>query len=127
KRYFQALVELSPTAIVVTDLQANVSAWNPAAEQLFGYTAEEAIGRDLDDLVANREDLRAEGVRYTQAAIRGERIRAFGRRTRKDGSLIDVEIISEPIVVGEEPLVFLAIYHDVTELQHQKRYLAAVL
>jgi PAS domain S-box-containing protein len=127
KRYYQALVELSPTAIVVTDLQANVTAWNPAAEQLFGYTPEEAIGRNLDDMVANREDLRAEGVRYTQAAIRGERVRAFSRRTRKDGSLVDVEIISEPIVLGEEAIGFLAIYHDITELQHQKRYFESVL
>jgi len=127
RRYFQALVELSPTAIVVTDLQGNVSSWNPAAEQLFGYMPEEAIGRNLDDLVATREDLHAEGVRYTQAAIMGERVHAFAKRTRKDGSLVDVEIISEPIVVGEEPLGFLAIYHDVTELQHQKRYFEAVL
>ncbi len=127
RRYFQALVELSPTAIVVTDLRGNVSSWNPAAEKLFGYSAEEAIGRNLDDLVATREDLHAEGVRYTQAAVRGERVRAFTRRTRKDGSLVDVELISEPIVVGEETFGFLGIYHDVTELQHQKRYFESVL
>jgi PAS domain S-box-containing protein len=127
RRYLQAIVELSPTAIVVTDLQARVTAWNPAAEQLFGYTAEEAIGRSLDDLVATREDLHEEGARYTQAALRGERVRAFARRTRKDGSLVDVELISEPIVVAQEPHGFLAIYHDVTELQRQKRYFEAVL
>jgi PAS domain S-box-containing protein len=127
RRYSQAIVELSPTAIVVTDLEGNVSSWNPAAEKLFGYTAEEAIERNLDDLVATREDLHAEGVRFSQAAIRGERVRAFTRRTRKDGSLVDVEVISEPVRVGEEPVGFLAIYHDVTELQHQKRYFEAVL
>src|SRR5918996_140101 len=127
RRYLEAIVELSPTAIVVTDLRARVTAWNPAAEQLFGYPAEEAIGQSLDDLVASREDLHEEGIRNTQAALRGERVRAFARRTRKDGSLVDVELISEPIVVAEEPLGFLAIYHDVTELQRQKRYFEAVL
>src|ERR671919_44693 len=127
RRYLQAIVELSPTAIVVTDLQARVTAWNPAAEHLFGYTAEEAIGQSLDDLVATREDLHEEGARYTQAALRGERVRAFARRTRKDGSLVDVELVSEPIVVGQEPLGFLAIYHDITELQRQRRYFEAVL
>jgi PAS domain S-box-containing protein len=127
RRYLQALVELSPTAIVVTDLDARVRSWNPAAEQLFGYTAEEAVGQDLDDLVANRADLHEEGARYTQAALKGERVRAFARRTRKDGSLVDVELISEPIVVGEKPLGFLAIYHDISELQRQKRYFEAVL
>jgi PAS domain S-box-containing protein len=127
KRYLQALVEISPTAIVVTDLDARVRSWNPAAEQLFGYTAEEAVGEDLDDLVAAREDLRQEGAGYTQAALRGERVRAFARRTRKDGSLVDVELTSEPVVVGEKPLGFLAIYHDISELQRQKRYFEAVL
>jgi PAS domain S-box-containing protein len=127
RRYFEAIVELSPTAIVATDLQAQVTSWNPAAEQLFGYSAEEAIGKNLDDLVASREDLHEEGARYTEAAQRGERVRAFARRTRKDGSLVDVELISEPIVVGKEPLGFLAIYHDITELQRQKRYFEAVL
>src|ERR671919_115542 len=127
RRYLQAIVELSPTAIVVTDLQARVTAWNPAAEHLFGYTAEEAIGQSLDDLVATREDLHEEGARYTQAALRGERVRAFARRTRKDGSLVDVELVSEPIVVGQEPLGFLAIYHDITELQRQKRYFESLV
>jgi PAS domain S-box-containing protein len=127
RRYFEAIVEISPTAIVVTDLESRVRSWNPAAEQLFGYSAEEAIGKNLDDLVASREDLHEEGVRYTRAAQRGERVRAFARRTRKDGSLVDVELISEPIVVGQEPLGFLAIYHDVTELQRQRRYFEAVL
>jgi PAS domain S-box-containing protein len=127
RRYLQAIVQLSPTAIVVTDHEARVTSWNPAAERLFGYTADEAIGRNLDDLVATREDLHAEGARYSRAALKGERVRAFARRTRKDGSLVDVELISEPIVVGEESLGFLVIYHDVTELQQQKRYFQSLL
>jgi PAS domain S-box-containing protein len=127
RRYYEALVELSPTAIVATDPQAVVTSWNPAAEQLFGYTAEEAVGRPLDDMVANREDLHAEGAGYTEAALRGERVRAFARRTRKDGSLADVELISEPIIVAEEPLGFLAMYHDVTELQQQTRYYQSIV
>ena len=44
KRNLEPLLELSPTAIVITDLEAIVVAWNPAAERLFGYTAEEALG-----------------------------------------------------------------------------------
>jgi PAS domain S-box-containing protein len=127
RRYVEAIVELSPTAIVVTDLEANVTSWNPAAEQLFGYTAEEAIGRNLDDLVAARDELRAKATEYSQRALQGERVRAFAKRTRKDGSLVDVEIVSESVVVGDEHVGFLAIYHDITELQRQRRYFEAVL
>jgi PAS domain S-box-containing protein len=127
KRYFQALVELSPTAIVGTDLEARITSWNPAAERLFGYTAEEALGRHLDDLVAAREDLKEEASRYSQEALAGVRVHAFARRTRKDGSLVDVEILSQTVVVAEEQVGFLVIYHDITELQRQKSYHQSVL
>src|SRR6185295_425440 len=49
KRYFESLLETSPTAIVITDLNARIVSWNPAAERLFGFTAEEALGRATDD------------------------------------------------------------------------------
>ena len=38
-RYYETLVEASPTAIVACDTQLIVTSWNPAAERLFGYTA----------------------------------------------------------------------------------------
>ena len=53
KRYFESLLEISPTAIVITDLDSKIVSWNPAAEKLFGYSAEEAVGRKTDDLVAD--------------------------------------------------------------------------
>ena len=52
KRYFESLLEISPTAIVVTNLESRVVSWNPGAERLFGYSAAEAVGGLLDDLVA---------------------------------------------------------------------------
>src|SRR5919106_1735457 len=127
RRYLQAIVELSPTAIVVTDLQARVTAWNPAAEHLFGYTAEEAIGRNLDDLVATREDLHEEAAAFTRAGQRRESARGITRRTRKDGTLVDVELVIEPVVVADEHIGFVVIYHDITDLQRQRRYFEAVL
>jgi PAS domain S-box-containing protein len=122
KRYFQSLLEISPAAIVVTDLEARVVSWNPGAERLFGYQSDEAVGRPLDDLVATRVELHDEAVGYSRRAATGERIEFIGRRTRKDGSLVDVQGVSEPVVVAEERIGFVAIYHDITELQRQKRY-----
>ena len=49
------------------------------------------------------------------------------RRTRKDGSLVDVQMFSEPVVVSEERVGFVVIYHDVTEIQRQKRYYEALV
>ncbi len=127
KRYFQSLLELSPAAIIVTDLESKIVSWNPGAERLFGYPQDEAIGRLLDELVANRADLYEEALGYSDAAARGERLQASARRTRKDGSLVDVQMFSEPVVVSEERVGYVVIYHDVTDIQSQKRYYEALV
>ena len=63
-KLFEPVLEISPTAIVFTDLGNRIASWNPAAERLFGYTAEEAMGQDLDDLVARTDVLHAEAVEF---------------------------------------------------------------
>ena len=127
KRYLQSILEISPAAIVVTDLDGTVQSWNPGAETLFGYSAEEAVGKQLDDLVATLPDLREEAEAYSRAAMRGERAQAIGSRTRKDGSLVDVQMVSAPVVVSKERVGVLVLYHDISEVQRQKRWLESVL
>jgi PAS domain S-box-containing protein len=127
KRYFQSLLEISPAAVVVTDLESKVVSWNPGAEAIFGYSADEAVGTLLDDLVATRADLHDEALAYSRSAMRGERIQASAKRTRKDGSLVDVQMYSAPVVVSEERVGFVVVYHDVTELQRQTRYYEALV
>ena len=127
RRYFESLLEISPAAVVVTDLGAKVVSWNPGAERIFGYSADEAVGAFLDDLVATRPDLHEEAVGYSERAARGEPVQGTGRRTRKDGALVDVQMFSEPVVVSEERVGFVVIYHDVTEIQRQKRYYEALV
>ncbi len=127
KRYFESLLEISPTAIVITDLESRIVSWNPAAEKLFGYTAEEALGYATDSLVALRPQLRDEAVGFTQTAARGELVQAITQRTRSDGSLVDVELLIAPVTVGGKQVGFYIIYHDITEVQEQKRWLESVL
>ena len=132
--YFEALVRNSPVAMVAVDLSANVVAWNPAAEQLFGYTFGEAVGKNLDDLVARSEALRAEALGYSVEARQGGRIDATTRRTRKDGSLVDVDVLGLPVILRGEQQGFIAIYHDIrdrkraeVEQRRQKEYFEAIL
>jgi two-component system sensor kinase FixL len=47
-RYYETLLEASPTAIVTCDPAFIVTSWNPAAERLFGWTRAEALGRHID-------------------------------------------------------------------------------
>ncbi|MBD0330740.1 MAG: PAS domain S-box protein, partial [Thermoleophilia bacterium] len=126
KRYYESLLEVSPTAIATTDLDANVTSWNPAAERLFGYTAGEAIGRNIDDLVAKDERLHAEAADVSRRGRAGEPSHVVTRRTRKDGTLVDVEVLAAPIFVGDEQVAFYALYHDISELQRQKQYYASL-
>src|SRR3990172_9351325 len=71
KQYSEALVQNSPVAIVVIDLDANVVSWNPAAEKLFCYTSAEALGRNVDDLVAKTGDLQGQAAAYNVEASQG--------------------------------------------------------
>ena len=123
KLYLESLLEISPTAIVTLGLNRKVTSWNLAAEELFGYTAAEAIGRNLEDLVANEEDLRAEYTAYFEELARGERFHAVTRRTRKDGTLVDVDVFAVSVTVEDEPTGYLVIYYDISALKDaEKRY-----
>jgi PAS domain S-box-containing protein len=133
KQYSEGLVLNSPVAIVTTDLGATVVSWNPAAERLFGYAAGEAVGHNIDELIATNE-IRNEAVDYTHQVWTEGRVNAVTRRARKDGSLVDVELLALPVMVEGVNAGLIAIYHDITELKRaeqamlqQKEYLEAVL
>ncbi len=119
RQYFAALVENSPVAIVILDPSHNVTSCNPAFEALYGYDASEVIGKNLDDLITTEES-RSQAVAYTQEA--GEHaVHGFGQRQRKDGSLVDVQVLAVPVVVDGERVGMMGLYHDVTELLEARR------
>jgi PAS domain S-box-containing protein len=126
KQYVESLVEINPTAIVTVDRHGNVTSWNLAAEELFGYSRDEAIGRNLDDLVVGQGDLRREAVRYDQV-LRAGRFHTVTQRARRDGTLADVELIVVPVIEEGEPTGYLVIYHDISQLQRQKQYYQSLL
>jgi PAS domain S-box-containing protein len=120
KQYADTLLETSPVAIVTMDLNGTVIGWNPGAERLFGYPPVEALGRAMEELIATpelREEVRA-NIRDTLA---GEWIRSIAQRTRKDGTIVDVEISSLPVVVEGAKVGMIGIYHDITELLRARR------
>jgi PAS domain S-box-containing protein len=120
RKYFEAVVENSPVAIVAIEMDGTVKSMNPAFEKLFGYTRDEALGRDLDELI-NTDETRAEAVAYTRDAAEGRAAIGVGRRHRKDGSFVDVELAGIPVEVDGERVGLLAMYHDVTELLRAQR------
>src|SRR5215216_1140871 len=117
KEYFEALVLNSPVAIAIMDLDEKVVSWNPAAERLFGYSQAQAVGRSIDDLVAGTPEMHAEVLEYTRHVSDDNRVDAVTRRSRKDGTLLDVELLAVPVTVGGVQVGTYVMYHDITELK----------
>jgi PAS domain S-box-containing protein len=117
KEYFEALVLNSPVAIAIMDLDEKVVSWNPAAERLFGYTQAQAVGRPIDDLVAGTPEMYAEVLQYTRQVASDNRVATVTRRSRKDGRLVDVELLAVPVNVGGDQVGTYAMYHDISELK----------
>jgi PAS domain S-box-containing protein len=112
---FSAAVESSHDAIVTKSLQGTITGWNPAAERLFGFSAVEAVGRDIDLIVP--PELRA-GMRDVLSRIgRGEPVEDHETvRLRKDGSAVPVSLSISPIRAPSGAIVGASkIARDITE------------
>ncbi len=120
-RFFETLVQNSPVAIVVLDLNGDIVSLNPAFERLFGWTPDEGVGRNLDGLI-NSDETMSEALGYTNAAVGGETLHAIGRRRRKDGTFIDVELAAVSVDIGGDQAGVLALYHDISELLEARHH-----
>jgi two-component system cell cycle sensor histidine kinase/response regulator CckA len=91
-----AIVESTDDAIISKTLDGVVTSWNHAAERLYGWAAEEAIGRHVSFIVPS--DKADELARMMERLRRGERVEHFeSGRLRKDGTRIGVSITMSPI------------------------------
>lgn len=91
-----AIVECSEDAIVSKSLDGIIINWNKAAERIFGYSAEEAIGQHITLIVP--PDRLDEEADILASLRRGERIDHFETvRKRKDGTLLDVSVTISPV------------------------------
>jgi len=114
KQYFEELLQNSPVAIVTLDREYRIVSCNPNFEKLFGYSSSEAVGRNLDELITT-EVTRSEAEQYTRDAL-DRAVHGIGRRRRKDGTLVDVEVLGVPVMVDGERVGLMGLYHDITEL-----------
>jgi PAS domain S-box-containing protein len=122
RSYSELIVQSSPVAIIASDFSGRVLSWNPAAERLFGYTEPDALGRELDALITTPQ-LRDEARRITQQAVAGNRIHVVTRRSRRDGTLVDVEVSVMPVSGDGQQGMLIATYHDISELKQAERAL----
>jgi len=91
------IVENSSDAIIVESLDGTVTAWNRAAEQIFGWSASEAMGQPLSQLIGTPESAQ-ETQMVLQRAASGEVLHPFDAvRRRKNGAVLDVSIAASAI------------------------------
>jgi PAS domain S-box-containing protein len=94
--FLAAIIESSADAVISKDLRGVITSWNPAAQQLFGYTPEEAIGQPITLIFpADRVN---EEPQILRRIIAGERIEHYETvRRAKSGELIDIALTVSPI------------------------------
>lgn len=122
-----AIVDSSFDAIVSKDLDSRITSWNFAAEQMFGYTAEEAIGQSILFLIPER--LHSEEADIIARIRSGERVESFDTiRMRKDGSLIHVSITVSPIKDADGVIVGASkIARDISSAKEAERRIKTLL
>jgi len=113
--YLAAIVDSSDDAIISKNLSGVIQSWNQAAQRIFGYTAEEAVGQSI--LLIISPELHHEEAYILERLRQGQRIDHFETtRRRKDGRLIDISLTISPIRNSDGHIIGASkIARDITE------------
>ncbi len=116
--YLAAIVESSDDAIIGRSPAGIIQSWNPGAQRVFGYHAEEAIGRPLADLLPPDRGQEEAGI-LERLGGGGSILQFETVRFRKDGSPVDVSITVSPI--RDRTGQIIGISHVVRDITEQKK------
>lgn len=119
-----AVVNSSHDAIISKNLDTTITSWNAAAEKLFGYTAEEAIGKSIRILIP--DDRQDEETDIIGRIGRGESVEHYETlRRRKDGSLVNIALTVSPIRDANGHIIGASkIARDITEQKAAEKRIA---
>jgi len=120
------IVSTSPDAIISLSENGTVLSWNPGAEKIFGYSADEIIGKSERILFADDADQEFE-EKY-QHLRRGEQVMRDAVRRRKDGMLIDVAINAGPMRHPDGRVIgFSAVHRDIGQRKRVEKHLRVAM
>jgi PAS domain S-box-containing protein len=121
------LVKFSDDAILTKTLSGVITSWNPSAEKLFGYTAQQAIGQSMQMLIPPERF--AEEAEILSRIGSGEQVRHFETvRMRADGTLIDISATISPVKDQSGRIIGASkIARNITERRIHERTLLAQL
>jgi PAS domain S-box-containing protein len=109
----RAVIECAADAIVAVDPRSAVTVWNPAAERMFGWSADDVLGR-IPPIVP--DELKAEHNAVLERIREGGQISIATRRFHRDGHLIDVRIDTSVLRdTSGDLLGWVSVFHPVEE------------
>jgi PAS domain S-box-containing protein len=113
--YLASIVDSCDDAILTIDLDGTITSWNKAAERLYGYTVEEAVGKPITMLTPS--DRYDEGPAILERIKRGERVKHYDTLLqRRHGSLINVSLTVSPVRNAEGKIIGASkVSHGITE------------
>ncbi len=113
KAFLEHLYNSTPTAIAITSSTGMISMVNREFTNLFGFTSEEAVNRNINDLVVP-EELKEEALQIDMLASKNKREVRQTYRINKQGKRIHVSLIATTIIINDEVVAHLGIYRDIT-------------
>lgn len=132
KMQFQAqLLNAVGQAVIATDIQGNITYWNPAAETLYGWSAEEVLGQSIVKTITPQSS-QEQGKEIMESLMRGESWSGEFSVQRRNGTIFPAHVIDTPIFSESGTLVgIIGASYDITErkqaeakLLHTNRALA---
>jgi PAS domain S-box-containing protein len=125
-QYLESIIEASPNPIIAIDTDGVVDVWNPAAEQLFGYTEKEVVGESLLSTSVIPDDKQDEFNDRINQVLEGNSFTgAENKRQTKDGEWVDLFGATAPIRDADgEVTGVMVVLQDITERKERERELA---
>jgi PAS domain S-box-containing protein len=123
----RGIVESSNDAIITKTLDGIITSWNPAAQRIFGHSAQQAIGQSMQLIIPVERS--AEQAEFLARLAHGERVDHFETvRLRADGTLIDISATVAPLTDGTGRIIGASkIASDITERKAHERKVQAQL
>lgn len=117
-----AVIQASPAAILITDTKGRVQRWNPAAEEIFGWAADDVLGEP--NPAVPEEAFEAYRERLSEVIV-GESVTGIeGKRRTRSGEVIDVSVSLATVAGADGELEgVMAVVEDITERKERERTL----
>lgn len=122
----EQLFDNAPAGIIIADTNNCIKQANKSFEQIFGYSHEDVIGEDVNDLLVP-DTKKEEGQKLSETVVKGNRFQTETVRRTKDNETVPVLIGGVPVELDGEIIAIYGIYLDISEQhKHQKEIEAAL-